>query len=192
MLQVVPGCWVAGVASCPGLIWACRLVGEGHPLPPKPHPPTHSSDLLPLPYLYPACSQTIFTMRAGVYNRWNGVVVALSEAVMFALPFAGGSSAVCLVLVVVVRWLRGRLRLRQSVRRLWLRRPLLVSLFVREDCCTAERRRQARQAPPQCSSAPGCAPPFLPPMSLQSSSTCPTSSTAACCSGLASRSRETG
>jgi SulP family sulfate permease len=35
-------------------------------------------------------SQTIFTMRAGVYSRWNGVVVAASELVMFALPFAGG------------------------------------------------------------------------------------------------------
>lgn len=27
-------------------------------------------------------------MRAGVYSRWNGVVVAASEAIMFALPFA--------------------------------------------------------------------------------------------------------
>ena len=34
-------------------------------------------------------SQTIFTMRAGVYNRWNGWVVALSEYTMFALPFPG-------------------------------------------------------------------------------------------------------
>jgi hypothetical protein len=33
--------------------------------------------------------QTIFTMRAGVYSRWNGVVVAISEAAMFALPFPG-------------------------------------------------------------------------------------------------------
>ncbi|KAL4859503.1 putative vacuolar membrane protein [Chlorella vulgaris] len=32
-------------------------------------------------------SQTIFTMRAGVFNRWNGWVVAISEALMFALPF---------------------------------------------------------------------------------------------------------
>lgn len=32
-------------------------------------------------------SQTIFTMRAGVYSRWNGVVVAASEFAMFALPF---------------------------------------------------------------------------------------------------------
>ncbi len=27
-------------------------------------------------------------MRAGVYSRWNGVVVAAAEAVMFALPFS--------------------------------------------------------------------------------------------------------
>jgi SulP family sulfate permease len=38
----------------------------------------------------PACSQTIFTMRAGVFSRVNGWVVALSEYVMFALPFPGG------------------------------------------------------------------------------------------------------
>ena len=41
--------------------------------------------LLPLILLL----QTIFTMRAGVYSRWNGVVVAISEAAMFALPFPG-------------------------------------------------------------------------------------------------------
>lgn len=41
---------------------------------------------------HPMCRQTIFTMRAGVYSRWNGVVVAASELVMFALPFAGGRS----------------------------------------------------------------------------------------------------
>lgn len=53
-----------------------------------PHLSPHAS-CLPPP-LARACSQTIFTMRAGVYSRWNGVVVAASELVMFALPFAGG------------------------------------------------------------------------------------------------------
>ena len=43
-----------------------------------------------LPSLISSCSQTIFTMRAGVFSRWNGVVVALSEYIMFALPFPGG------------------------------------------------------------------------------------------------------
>lgn len=33
-------------------------------------------------------SQTVFTMRAGVFSRWNGVVVAASELVLFALPFS--------------------------------------------------------------------------------------------------------
>ena len=66
--------WLASWAGCGGRARAacagCR---------------THTS----LDPLLLACSQTIFTMRAGVYSRWNGVVVAASEAVMFALPFAG-------------------------------------------------------------------------------------------------------
>lgn len=51
-----------------------------------PHLSPHASCRPPPPAR--ACSQTIFTMRAGVYSRWNGVVVAASELVMFALPFA--------------------------------------------------------------------------------------------------------
>lgn len=50
------------------------------------------SDGRPL-LLLSRCSQTIFTMRAGVFNRWNGWVVAISEFVMFALPFPGGMRA---------------------------------------------------------------------------------------------------
>lgn len=59
---------------------------------PAAHPLRHAA--CKTPHLLSAplgmCRQTIFTMRAGVYSRWNGVVVAASELVMFALPFAGG------------------------------------------------------------------------------------------------------
>ena len=67
----------------------CCLVPPRLPttaLPAVPRPalpcPAHSAPLPPL-------LQTIFTMRAGVYSRWNGVVVAVAEAAMFALPFPG-------------------------------------------------------------------------------------------------------
>jgi MFS superfamily sulfate permease-like transporter len=33
-------------------------------------------------------SQTVFTMRAGVYNRLNGLVVAAVEVTVFMLPFS--------------------------------------------------------------------------------------------------------
>lgn len=33
-------------------------------------------------------SQTVFTMRAGVHNRLCGLVVAVIEVIVFALPFS--------------------------------------------------------------------------------------------------------
>ena len=33
-------------------------------------------------------SQTVFTMRAGVFSRWNGVVVVIAEFGLFLLPFS--------------------------------------------------------------------------------------------------------
>jgi len=33
-------------------------------------------------------SQTVFTMRAGVRNRLCGMVVAIMELIVFALPFS--------------------------------------------------------------------------------------------------------
>eukprot|EP00955_Chlamydomonas_euryale_P019389 206628-Chlamydomonas_euryale.AAC.1 len=33
-------------------------------------------------------SQTVFTLRAGVFNRLNGVVVVVAELAVFATPFS--------------------------------------------------------------------------------------------------------
>ena len=33
-------------------------------------------------------SQTVFTMRAGVHNRLNGLVVAVVELAVFVMPFS--------------------------------------------------------------------------------------------------------
>jgi hypothetical protein len=97
LLALGPPLLDALLAAEPGLrvraTWALEgasLISDGRPL-------------LPLS----RCSQTIFTMRAGVYNRWNGWVVAISEFVMFALPFPGGMQAEGLQCVAC--WLTHRL-----------------------------------------------------------------------------------
>ena len=56
---------------------------------PGDQPIFRATTLMPLPLIPPIYrSQTIFTMRAGVFSRWNGIMIALVELTIFALPFS--------------------------------------------------------------------------------------------------------
>lgn len=93
----LPGCGIAqptcraagmlGAPRAPAVSDEQQLFQTQSPPPVWPHP-RHHPNLPHTTHPHP-CSQTIFTMRAGVYSRWNGVVVAASEFAMFALPFPG-------------------------------------------------------------------------------------------------------
>lgn len=138
-------------------------------------------------------SQTIFTMRAGVFSRWNGAVVAASELLLAVLPFsvvqvqmdmelgAGASRESCLK----GDWCLGLLQ----------DAPHLLC------CCVYCHIGEGVHSCLGLDVDGGSNPPFLvgssplatsPHAAVPPCSTCPTSSSARCCSGLASRSRATG